>query len=313
MQITLVENALDFILSAVQYGQVNETRSLKYAVLHLSDGVELILKEKLSREHWSLLFADMKKADKDAFNSGDFVSVDFQDCVLRLGHISGVDLEPHSELLKKLRRTRNQLQHLRYSGTQDEVASVLVKTWSFVLDFIHDQLPDVVEVEVEIIDKIKDLIIKNQDFVTERLEAIKPEIDRFQKSSDAILQCPRCLQDSLLIPGGEDVRCVFCRYEASPEEAVYAWCSEIFGWDDPRDGGRATKFACPECNEETLVQQEYGDMSPPKPGWVCFSCGQTWGYSEIDFCDWCNEPYQTNGEDDIGTCEDCFQAQMEKD
>ena len=56
MNITLIENALDFILSAVEWAKGDDDRSLKYAILNLSDGVELILKERLRRAHWSLLF-----------------------------------------------------------------------------------------------------------------------------------------------------------------------------------------------------------------------------------------------------------------
>lgn len=77
MNITLVENALDFILSAVEWAKGDDVRSLKYAILHLSDGVELILKEKLRRDHWSLLFADVDKANENALKTGDFKSVDF--------------------------------------------------------------------------------------------------------------------------------------------------------------------------------------------------------------------------------------------
>lgn len=72
MKITLIENALDFILSALEHAQVDEARSLKYAVLHLSDGVDLVLKEKLRREHWSLLFADINKASESALTSREF-------------------------------------------------------------------------------------------------------------------------------------------------------------------------------------------------------------------------------------------------
>jgi len=313
MKLTLIENALDFILSALEHAKVDEARSLKYAVLHLSDGVELVLKEKLRREHWSLLFADVNKASESALTAGEFKSVDFDTCTERLEGISGLDMTPHTSLLKLLRRHRNKLQHFEYKGSKDEVMSILVKTWGFVLDFLHDQLPDVVNEQSATIDEIKNLMIENEGFIKERLAGIQEAINNFKAMSNAILDCPRCLQPALLIPGGENPNCLFCRYSASPEEAVEDWCLEFFGIQSPKERYEDPhRFTCPECGLDTLIQQEFADMNPPDPGWVCFNCGATWDYDRIRFCDWCNEPYEYM-EDDFGMCADCERMQLERD
>ena len=313
MKITLVENGLDFILSALEYAQLNEVngRGLKYSVLHLADGVELILKEKLRREHWSLLFADVNKAAQEGFKTGDFKSVDFEECVKRLENILALDLKAHIELLRILRRIRNKLQHFEYEGSREQVISILVRTWSFILDFLHTHLPDVVKDQDTTIEKIKQLMVANEQFLEERLAEIQPKIDAME-DAEAVLKCPFCLQEALYISGVKDPNCVFCYYTASPEEAVVEWCNEIFGFQDPKE--RYTDplwFECPECGSETLVQQEFGGMTPPIPEWVCFSCGQTWGHDGIRFCDNCGEPYHT-GVDDYGICQDCEKTQMEK-
>jgi hypothetical protein len=313
MKLTLIENALDFILSAIKYAKVDEARSLKYAVLHLSDGVELILKEKLRREHWSLLFADVNKASESALTAGEFKSVDFDECIERLEGISGLDMTSHTSLLKLLRRHRNRLQHFEYKGSKDEVMSILVKTWGFVLDFLHDQLPDIVSGQAATIDEIKDLMIENEGFVRERLASVQKAIDNFKVNSDAILKCPQCLQPTLLIPGGHNPNCLFCRYSASPEEAVEDWCVQFFGMQSPKERAmNPDRFTCPECGQHTLIQQEFADANPPDPGWVCFNCGKAWDYDGIRFCDWCNEPYGC-AEDDLGMCADCERMQLERD
>ena len=281
MNITLIENALDFILSAVEWAQEDDSRSLKYAVLHLSDGVELILKEKLRREHWSLLFADVDKANENAFKTGDFKSVDFDDCMGRIQGISRLDLRSHIDLLRLLRRHRNRLQHFEYNGSKDEVISLLVKTWAFVLDFLYDHLPDVVSDQSEIIERIIALMVDNQNFVKERAAQVLMAVEEFENSYNAVLECPRCFEPALLIPGGENPHCIFCRYSASPEDAVEDWCAEFFGVQDPKE--RYTNpdiFNCPECGLDTLIRQELGGMNPPDPGWVCFNCGQTWDYGD---------------------------------
>jgi len=62
---TPLENGLDFILRALEYlADDPPKRDQKYAVLRLHSGVELILKEHLRREHWSLVFEKPEEASK---------------------------------------------------------------------------------------------------------------------------------------------------------------------------------------------------------------------------------------------------------
>lgn len=61
----LLENGLDFVKSAVNYlVGYREKSDLKYGILHLSAGIELILKYRLSKEHWSLVFQNFDKVSK---------------------------------------------------------------------------------------------------------------------------------------------------------------------------------------------------------------------------------------------------------
>src|SRR6266568_2543373 len=79
LQLSLLGNALDYLENAVNRAAHvasrlddpgttprREHRRWKYAVLHLEAGVELLLKARLSREHWSLVFADVDKATREA-------------------------------------------------------------------------------------------------------------------------------------------------------------------------------------------------------------------------------------------------------
>ena len=50
----LVENALDFLVCAIEEFQV----APKYSVIHFSAAVELFLKARLMAEHWSLVVMD---------------------------------------------------------------------------------------------------------------------------------------------------------------------------------------------------------------------------------------------------------------
>lgn len=63
-----VRNGMDYLLSTVTHltggQQPPGDRDLKYAVLHLHAATEVLLKARLVREHWSLVFSDPGKATK---------------------------------------------------------------------------------------------------------------------------------------------------------------------------------------------------------------------------------------------------------
>ena len=73
---TPLENGLDFCLRALEYLADDPTkRDLKYAVLHLHSGIELILKDVFENKHWSLVFDKPEEASKEKYELGEFISV----------------------------------------------------------------------------------------------------------------------------------------------------------------------------------------------------------------------------------------------
>lgn len=49
----IIENALDYVLSAAEHACKDNHRDLKYAVLHLFAGIELLIKARLALPDWS--------------------------------------------------------------------------------------------------------------------------------------------------------------------------------------------------------------------------------------------------------------------
>ena len=65
IQLSMLENGLDFIRSGLKSIASPQSKfDLKYAVLHLSAGIELVLKDRLRREDWTLIFDDVTQADE---------------------------------------------------------------------------------------------------------------------------------------------------------------------------------------------------------------------------------------------------------
>jgi hypothetical protein len=90
LTLSLIENSFDFLDSSIKYSKGTENRDWKYALLNLANAIELMMKAVLEQEHWSLLFEDIKKANKAILEQGDFKSVNFDTAIERLKSIVGI-------------------------------------------------------------------------------------------------------------------------------------------------------------------------------------------------------------------------------
>jgi hypothetical protein len=306
IKISLLENALDYILDAVQQLQSSRPskKRIKYGIVHLWSGIELLLKKRLMDEHWSLIFRDTNKADRKALESGEFVSVNFDDALVRLKNICNVDLANYKEALNKIREDRNRLEHFQIVLSKLEVVSNLAKAWSFILDFTvsHINLNNDPQA-MELFDKIREKMILHEKFITERMQSIEPELQKVKSEQYpyTIVDCPACFQDTLLLKGGV-CECLFCKTVFDWETAMEKWLILREGYNRYYDKDRLIDpliTECPECEFEALYRFEDGDAQPPDPAAICFHCG-----SSFSFCRWCH--YKDSDPDDENSyCKEC--------
>lgn len=307
---TLLENGLDFILSAVDFlsGEPDK-RDLKYAVLHLHSGIELILKECLRREHWSLVFEKTDEAKKERYESGDFVSVTWKTCLTRLNGICGIDISGDIHTLEELKKKRNRLEHFNIIDTAVALKSATIPVLKFAIKFIDEDLGLVTlsEIDRRIYDGIRLGLANFTEFVNHRMQEIEKELHDFAGS---IVTCPRCLQETLAIESG--ATCQFCGYHSdSPEKVASEFIEKVLdiNWHDIARGEEPPRMVCPDCRNETLIYLR-DNIGAGKPVYVCFDCGLNW--EELYFCGDCGRPYEAN-EGDLGFCDDCYQYRIEKD
>ncbi|WP_163537305.1 hypothetical protein [Gracilibacillus sp. YIM 98692] len=305
-RVGLLKNGLDFILSSISYLTEGFGDSdLKYGVLHLSAGVDLIFKHRLSKEHWSLIFQDIQQANGDKLKTGRFNSVDSATCIKRLENICNVSFaEKETQQLRKLRETRNQLEHFYTTEDSRPIQSRAIKVMNLILDFVNKQI------ESEDIDgDIKDLLEtlryslrEFEDLVDERMKKIKNQLDTY-KDITAVTFCPACYQQSLVIDDGPF--CLYCGNRGKGSEIATHYIEEILGINQYRvvkDGGEFPQYLCEDCGDETLVYtlSEFEDTA-----WICFLCGISHDEGQIGQCISCGQVYAKN-EEDIGMCGNCI-------
>lgn len=205
---------------------------------------------------------------------------------------------------------RNRIQHFAFSADVPVITSVLTRTWSFLWDFIHDQMPEEMGNEAEIIAKIKDRMLKHEDYIRQRFKDIAPELDRLKNGGALILDCPSCLQEALVIPGEEDPTCRFCRYQDNAAQVADDWATVFVGYPhtDPKERMIAPVLKeCPECGMETMIEFEDGGMFPPDHAWACLACGESG--PPTTKCHRCGEEFPW--EEEVYICPDCRTEEVE--
>jgi len=321
IELSLLENGLDFILSAARYlvdeGYSENPSALKYVVLHLSAGVHLILKERLKREHWVLLFSRPGSATRQAYNEGDFRGVSYDDAVKRLESICGVKFSSKQKTtLDDLRVRRNRFEHYGVTQSVEALKSVASQTLNFVLDFVHTELDvTLTHEQKELLEEIRLHLMDFDQFVDDRLEQIKSALDAFQGT---VVTCPSCGQLAARIDDG--ISCAFCNDFMDGESAAAKFVQDVrhlSRYRVEKSGGFWPIHYCMNCGTESLLEDiqtvlnHKGEMVQTE--FVCYTCGEYWGPGELRFCSRCGEPYDPgSGEDWTAICPDCWRALIEE-
>lgn len=287
LELNLVENALDFVLSAARYARSTAVHDPKYAILHLSAGIELLVKARLGNEHWSLLFADVDKATERDLKLGKIRSVDFGTACKRLERIVDLKLaDDELRHLNELRRIRNQVQHFAFKIDIGLVRSLVAKGHNFVLDFVRDNLADEARTNHEKINAIRRELQELESFIDERLAALQPRLT----AAGRLRECPNCWQETLVVDNGEPI-CLFCERDLDWKTLA------------ERMSETGEVAVCPKCGECgcTLVAFNIDDA-----GWYCVAC-ETRG----DYCR-CSKCEDSLVNDDAGLCSNCWDDVMSR-
>lgn len=296
LEYSLLENGLDFISSALKHLKKQPTkRELKYAVLHLSAGIELILKERLKREHWSLVFDKPELATKKAYDTGDFSSVSFKPSIERLINICGIKIEEKQKTrLLRFRDMRNRFEHFGIVDSIEAVTASAAAALAILLDFVKNQLETqtIEESDQILLDEIRSQLSEFKEFVQKRWRLIEADVKNAQT---AVIICPSCGQEAAV--AHEGATCLFCGYHRAAEYAAREYAVIVLG-EDPTEGWPDLVQKCPDCDTDTLVRDASATC------FVCLQCGKTWSNTEFDDCMHCGQSFKRDGEQTV--CDGCF-------
>ena len=210
---------MDFLASAVEHlsGDPSE-RDLKYALLHLASGIELVLKERLRQRDPAQLYQRPEKFDAADFAAGDFQSTNAKDTVKRLVDVAGVTISDADRTqLQLLRDKRNRVEHFGLDDTVDAVSAITARALGFALDFIAAEL-DGASLSSEAADElrgIREALPKLQAFVADRWKRITKDVS---DARTAVVACSGCGEKAAVIDDGAS--CRFCGYAVGAEDGA---------------------------------------------------------------------------------------------
>lgn len=307
IEFTLLENGLDFIWSAVEHlGADSSKRSLKYALLHLAAGIELILKERLRRESWNLVFDDPGNANEQAYKHGTFESVKLKPAIARLESECDVEFEGSKRRhLIDIRDRRNRVQHFNMVDSASAIIATTAKALEVVVDFIREELSDgkLTESEDELLKRIRTKLGQLEEFISVHEKSIQPKL----KTAYAVLPCPSCHQEALTVDDG--VECLFCGYKAEGKEAASDYATDVLGvtWRELKDGADQPIGTCPACDWEACVET----AADGRDRYLCFNCGSRWTMGKLHECARCGR-WIDSDKNDSGVCDACIAEQLRR-
>jgi hypothetical protein len=227
----ILENGLDFLLHSlrppVDLDEYADAEILpKYLVLNLAAATELILKARLCKEHWSLIFQNPDKASADCLRSGEFCSVTFDTCVIRLERICGVTFSTSArEVLRDLRARRNCYQHLRIAPDPRAATPLAGKVLHFLLGFLDTSLEsdDFTSPSHEALRELRPRLGEFHDLRETRLAQLKVQIQSLLQAG-RLERCVACGERTLEL--NPTVKCLFCNWSVPAAEAAATQAAE---------------------------------------------------------------------------------------
>lgn len=314
---TAVQNGLDFAASAVEDMANGTPDRQKFAALHLFASIEILVKSRLAREHWSLTVADADKASLEAFKKGELRSVGAAQGLKRLRGISSVKVDEQYILdVQEVEKLRNRVAHFALGGEPPEaVAATLGRGLQFLLWFLGTHMrPGALPVEDRAISGLLDEIAYRlgeiEDLVKARTDALRQTLAKI----NLVVTCPRCHQDAMGL-SEDTVHCYFCLFSPPDgESAAEDYVADVLGeskYRTVKHGGEWPVYQCIRCISEALV---HGVMVSGRPyiKWACFSCEFAAQESELGQCSACGGLTEDSLEGPE-MCGDCFTYYMNRD
>lgn len=303
----VVDNGLDFLDRAVSE-MAGPAPDHKYAALHLFCAIEVLIKARLMREHWTLVASKLEGATPAKLETGELLTVDPMAGLKRLQDIAGISVsQTHSNAVDAVRKLRNRVAHFAFVGA-DPLADAV--TLSKGLDFAwwllaHHIGPGAPDAEAKAIQESLEKLAQESGTIASLVKTRLAEIQGDLGSAELLLGCPRCSQGTLSVVEGDSPTCLFCHWTSSGSDSADQYVSDVLGvssYEVYTHGGEWPVLQCPDCEVEALVHGAEPVNLSAGHEFICFACGLL--ADHIETCGRCGVPCHGS------ICDECLHNLM---
>ena len=256
---SLLRNARAFVESAADYARQDDWDQWKFAILHLTTALELLLKAKLAIADRNYLIVGKTPITERQFEEGDFKSVRIDECLDRLKQHCGFSLSnSQRQVLTTLQHLRNRVAHYIDPGDTAALKATAAAGLNLFIELNNAEFQDEDPYGARTMSELAVELHKYDDFVKERLSSLAGQLAAAMRPrTHHTDECSFCLQDATVI-AGDDVRCLFCGHGMTVEEFA----------EMKSDDGSVED--CPACHRRSVSRHHWKDNEPTHE---CFVCG----------------------------------------
>jgi hypothetical protein len=215
---SLTRNAFDFLEHAIK--EFDQTP--KYSVIHFCAAVEMLLKARLMKEHWSLIVSKPEQANRTKFMAGDFISVTLEDCRTRIRDVAGDDIGADAyNSFRALANHRNKMVHCFHQGLDSDkkakaqIVAEHCRSW-FRLhrllnrwdSYFHDFGSEIAHADRA--------MKSHRKYLNTKFKALKPELYAKRTAGKILRACSACGFKAAISDVLDDqiasVNCLVCDY-----------------------------------------------------------------------------------------------------
>jgi len=331
---SLALNAFDFLTRAVAEFE----KSPKYSVIHFCAAVEMLLKAKLLREHWSLVVGKPQEASRAKFEAGDFSSVTLFETRARLREIAGVEISDSAyRTFDFLSKHRNKMIHFYHAGVvgdakeKERIASEQCLSWFYLHGLLQQWKLDF-KAHQAAISNAEEVMRGHRKYLETKYKALSEEIKALVAAGEQVIACESCEFDAAVLrpirkliyhgrclvcdwlgthveidcPGcskslmlsGAYCECPYCQENIDPEKIKDALVDPAVAHRAIKDGGDHDIDI--NCNQ----CDGYHTVVRMEDKYLCTSCIGV--FDDAQPCDWCNELNTGDMSDSYSTgCSHC--------
>ena len=291
MKYNMIQNALDSLNEAVEYylngKKYSDKRCYKYCIIMLYHTAELLMEEKLYREHPVLICEKIEDYDRNRVLEK---TIGFNSALQRLTKICNCDIGHYYNNLRNLSIERNKIQHYEIDIEVNSLINIIIASFSSieyllynVLEVKYEDYEEYISIEqINILHNDKEARKKRREDIFKDISAenLKREGIEYLENKHISFPCPCCGETEVVVCKNNRIECLFCGEK-------YINITELYKKDKnciisefmERELGRRKHLLsylsiCPHCNYKALIDD------PATGSNICASCGKH--FSETD-------------------------------